>query len=91
MELEDLEVVIPQNGDTWDELGPLGTTPLNNKINHRFMLDLPCEISESEALKILVEYNEWRRGAESPMLDPKIIGQAIDVAIECLTKSIEQQ
>lgn len=48
-------------------------------------------MTKEEALKILIEYNKWRRGAETPMLDPKIIGQAIDVAIECLTKSDEQQ
>lgn len=90
MELKDFEVAIPQNGDTWDEFGPMGTTPLNNKINHRFRLDSTCVIDESEALKILVEYNEWRRGAETEMLPPKLIGQAIDVAIECLTKSVQK-
>lgn len=47
-------------------------------------------MSKDEALKILIEYNKWRRGDESQMLDPKIIGQAIDVAIDCLTKSVER-
>ena len=48
-------------------------------------------MSKDEALKILVEYNLWRRGAEMPQPHPFVIGQAIDVAIECLTKIVEQQ
>lgn len=48
-------------------------------------------MEKEKALEILVEYNLWRRGAETPMLDPKIVGQAIDVAIECLTEIVEQQ
>lgn len=37
-----------------------------------------------QALEILIEYQEWRRGAEIPMQEPRIIGEAIDVAIEVL-------
>ena len=37
-----------------------------------------------EAIKILEEYNKWRRGAETPQLNPKIIGEAIDIAIHQL-------
>ena len=50
-----------------------------------------CKIAmtKDEALKILIEYNLWRRGAEMPQPHPFVIGQAIDVAIECLTKSVE--
>jgi hypothetical protein len=48
-------------------------------------------MTKEEALKILIEYNQWRRGLEIEMLPPKLIGEAIDVAIECLTKSVEQQ
>ena len=48
-------------------------------------------MTEQEALKILVEYNLWRRGAEMHQPHPFVIGQAIDVAIECLTKIVEQQ
>lgn len=50
MDLEDFEVVIPQEGDTWDEFGPIGTTPLNNKINRRFWLDSPCEVRYSSSI-----------------------------------------
>lgn len=39
-----------------------------------------------EAIKILKEYNEWRRGAETEMLHPKTIGEAIDVVLEELEK-----
>lgn len=46
-------------------------------------------MTKDEALKILIEYNLWRRGAEMPQPHPFVIGQAIDVAIECLTKSVE--
>ena len=48
-------------------------------------------MTEKEALKILVEHNKWRRGSETEMLPPKLIGEAIDIAIECLTKIVEQQ
>lgn len=47
-------------------------------------------MEKEEALKILVEYNLWRRGAELPQPHPFVIGQAIDVAIECLTESVRE-
>ena len=47
-------------------------------------------MSKDEALKILTEYNKWRRGADTEMLPPKLIGEAIDVAIDCLTKIVEE-
>lgn len=37
-----------------------------------------------EAIKILEEYNKWRRGAEIPQPNPKLIGEAIDIAINQL-------
>ena len=37
-----------------------------------------------QALEILIEHQEWRRGAEIPMQEPRIIGEAIDMAIEVL-------
>ena len=39
-------------------------------------------MTTEEAIKILKEYNEWRRGAEIPMPEPKIIGEAIDTVIK---------
>lgn len=37
-----------------------------------------------QALEILIEFQKWRRGAEIPMQEPRIIGEAIDVAIAML-------
>ncbi len=42
-------------------------------------------MNHPEALAILVEYNAWRRGDEThEQLPPKLIGEAIDVAISAL-------
>ena len=35
----------------------------------------------SEAIKILIHANKWRRGAEIEMPNPKQFGEAIDFAI----------
>lgn len=35
-----------------------------------------------QAIKILKEHNEWRRGAETPQIEPKILGEAIDEVID---------
>jgi hypothetical protein len=39
---------------------------------------------------ILDAYNEWRRGAETPQLDPRIIGEAIDTLLEHLRNNRAQ-
>ena len=39
-----------------------------------------------EAMQALKTYNEWRRGAEIDMLEPRLIGIAIDVILEHLKK-----
>lgn len=43
-----------------------------------------------QAIDILIEHQEWRRGAEIPMQEPRIIGEAIDVAIELLQLQLKQ-
>ena len=43
-------------------------------------------MTTEEALKVLKWYNEWSRGAEMEMPDPKQAGEAVDVAIETLKK-----
>lgn len=43
-----------------------------------------------EALKILVKYQRWRRGADMPQPSPYIVGEALDEAIKFITKSIEK-
>lgn len=35
-----------------------------------------------KAIEILKEYNTWRRGSDTEMLSPKVIGVAIDVIIK---------
>lgn len=37
-----------------------------------------------EIIKTLKDFNEWRRGGNGKMLDPKVIGEAIDEAIKKL-------
>ena len=49
--------------------------------------ELSMEIQE--ALRIVKEFQCWRRGADTEMLPPALIGQAIDVAIECLKNKIQ--
>lgn len=39
-----------------------------------------------EAIEILERHNEWRRGAEIPMAQPSILGEAIDVVIKELKR-----
>ena len=34
-----------------------------------------------EAITILKGHNAWRRGDDSDMLNPKLVGQAIDVVV----------
>ena len=42
-----------------------------------------------EALKIVNEFNQWRRGAIMPQPNPKNIGIAIDVLIENTEKILK--
>jgi hypothetical protein len=39
-------------------------------------------MTEKEAIIILIEYNDWRRGAEIPMPNVTTIGNAIDKVIQ---------
>lgn len=43
------------------------------------------------AIDILKEFNEWRQGAETKMLHPKIITKAINKAIEEMEKQVKKQ
>lgn len=38
----------------------------------------------NEAIKILEVYNRWHRGADIKQPNPKLIGEAIDIAIHQL-------
>lgn len=48
-------------------------------------------MTKKEALNILVEFQKWRRGAEIPMQEPRIIGEAIDVAIAVLKEGTKNE
>lgn len=43
-------------------------------------------MTRQEAITTLKQYNKWRRGAEIPQPDPKLIGIAIDKALELIEK-----
>jgi hypothetical protein len=45
----------------------------------------------TQAKNILKNHNYWRRGAEIPMLEPKLIGDALDVAIELMETVLKDQ
>jgi hypothetical protein len=34
-----------------------------------------------EAVKLLEQHNKWRRGADIKMVDPKMLGEAIDLIV----------
>ena len=37
-----------------------------------------------EIIDKLIEYNEWRRGGDGPLMEPKLLGQVIEAACEQL-------
>lgn len=39
-----------------------------------------------QAVEILKQHNKWRNGADIPMVEPALLGQAIDVAIKVMEK-----
>ena len=43
----------------------------------------------TDAIKILKTHNEWRRGAQIEQAEPVIIGQAIDMVLDALSKCSE--
>jgi hypothetical protein len=43
----------------------------------------------TDAIKILKTHNEWRRGAEIEQTEPVLIGQAIDIVLEAVSKRSE--
>lgn len=43
------------------------------------------------AIDVLKEFNEWRQGADTKMLHPKIITKAINKAIEEMEKQDKKQ
>lgn len=45
-------------------------------------------MTEKKALEVLKEYNSWRQGADTKMIDPETITEAIDTVIRILEKEI---
>lgn len=41
-------------------------------------------MGNAEAMAMLIAHNGWRRGDDSEMQDVRLVGQAIDKAIEAL-------
>lgn len=45
-------------------------------------------MTKPKTIEILTAFNAWRRGAETEMLSPKQIGEAIDSAVKHLRESV---
>ena len=43
-----------------------------------------------QAIKVLKKHNNWRRGGRGGQQDPKIIGEAIDVAIVMIEADLKE-
>lgn len=43
----------------------------------------------SDALEVVRLHNQWRRGAEISMQDPKVLGEALDMVVEFCEKCIK--
>lgn len=41
-------------------------------------------VTAEKAIEYLKRHNEWRMGAEIPMTEPKILGEAIDSVVDAL-------
>lgn len=46
-------------------------------------------MTEAEALKLLKNFQRWRNGANIPQPYPGQVGEALNIAIKCLTKQVE--
>ena len=42
-----------------------------------------------EAIVVLRLHNQWRKGAETPMIDPKELGEAINIVVEYYSNKAE--
>ena len=45
-------------------------------------------MTKHKTIEILAAFNAWRRGAQTEMLSPKQIGEAIDSAVKHLKESV---
>jgi hypothetical protein len=44
-----------------------------------------------QAIKVLKKHNSWRRGGRASQQDPKIIGEAIDIAIDVMEAMLVEE
>ena len=44
-----------------------------------------------QAIKVLKKHNNWRRGGRASQQDPKLIGEAIDVAIDVMEAMLVEE
>lgn len=44
-----------------------------------------------QAIKVLKKHNNWRRGGRGSQQDPKIIGEAIDIAIDVMEAMLVEE
>ena len=44
-----------------------------------------------QAIKVLKKHNNWRRGGRGSQQDPKLIGAAIDVAIDVMEAMLVEE
>jgi len=50
-----------------------------------------CKITKKQIVAVLEHHNDWRRGAEIEMINPKKLGKVIDAAISEIKKSIADE
>ena len=74
MKKEEYNVEIPQDGETWEGMGALGTTPIANAENYRIKIVMTPEQQK---------YKEWLSGlAKEGKLD---LRKGYDIDYKCLT------
>ena len=49
------------------------------KIN---VLKIDCAMDMQDAIMLLEHHNKWRRGADIPMVNPTVLGEAIDAVVK---------
>lgn len=49
------------------------------------------KMETKEIINVLERYNRWRKGADIPMENPKVLGDAIDGAIKVLKMKMETE
>lgn len=47
-------------------------------------------LNRDKTLEVLTQHNAWRRGADGPQTDPRMLGLALDAAIAALSAPAEE-